>query len=86
MQDNGNPSPSIAEEEAATDHAIMELLLEDRGLFEVGEISTVLGGPVSTATDAVARLKQGGLIHECSGFVFASRSAVVSAAIWGYGN
>lgn len=75
--------PTTAEEDAQAEQAVMRLLLEDRGLFKIGEIIKETGGRVLPATDAVARLKRGGLIHEFAGFICASRAAVVSANLWG---
>jgi hypothetical protein len=82
MQDKAIPSPSIAEEDRAAEQAVMRLLLEERGPFQVGEVATAVSGAIA-AEDAIARLKRGGLIHECDGFIFASRAAVVSADLWG---
>jgi hypothetical protein len=60
----------------------MRLLLEDRGLFTTGEIIKETGGKVIPAADAIARLKRAGLVHEFGSYVFASRSAVISADLW----
>lgn len=78
--------PSLAEEDAMAEKAVMRLLLEDRGLFKVGEIVKAVGGRTLATTDAIARLERGGLIHDTfDGCVFASRAAVVSADLWSDG-
>jgi hypothetical protein len=83
MQDKGNPSPSLAEEDAMAEQAVMALLLEDRGHFQIGEVVKAVGGRTLATTDAIARLKPGGLIHDTfDGFIFASRAAVVRANLW----
>lgn len=82
MQDKAKGSASIAERDAQAEQAIMRLLLEDRGLFAFGEVNQAAGGSVVVTADAIDRLKQGGLIHETSRFLFASRAAVVSAEVW----
>ena len=74
--------PSNAEEDKQAEQAVMRLLLEDRGLFTTGEIIKETGGKVLPAADAIERLQRGGMIHEFAGFVFASRSGVVSADLW----
>jgi hypothetical protein len=80
MQEKGNPS--ITEEDQRVERAVMRLLLEDRGLFTFGEVNKNAGGSVVLTTDALDRLKQGGMVHDFAGFVFASRAAVVSADLW----
>jgi hypothetical protein len=75
--------PSNEEEDKQAEQAVMHLLLEDRGLFTVGEVVNETGGKVLPAADAIARLKRAGLVHEFGSFVFASRAAVVSAELWG---
>ena len=74
--------PTAAGEDAMAEQAVMALLLEDRGMFIIGEVVKEVGGATLTTADAIARLKRGGLIHECGGFIFASRSAVVAANLW----
>ena len=83
MQEKAIPSP--AEEDAEAERAVMRLLLEDRGLFQFGEVTKAIGGRTLATADAIARLKRGGLVHECFGFVFASRAAVVAVDLWGDG-
>jgi hypothetical protein len=61
----------------------MRLLLEDRGLFKIGEVVRETGERVLPTTDAIARLKRSGLIHELAGYLCASRTAAVSAKLWG---
>lgn len=78
--------PSLAEEDAKAEQAVMRLLLEDRGLFSFGEINKVAGGRVITTSDAIDRLKQGGMIHETGRYYFASRVAVVGAELWSDGD
>jgi hypothetical protein len=78
MQDKGSPSPSVAEEDAMVEQAVMRLLLEDRGLFTFGEVNKNVGGKVVLTADALDRLKQGGMVHDFAEFVFASRAAVVT--------
>lgn len=85
MHQEAIPSRSNAEEDAMVEQAVMALLLEDRGLFQVGEVVREVGGSVVLTADAIARLKRGGMIHEFGGFVFASRAAVVSADLWSEG-
>lgn len=63
----------------------MLLLLEDRGLFTLGEIVHEMGGKVLPITDPIERLKRAGLVHETGTCVFASRAAVISADLWGDG-
>ncbi|HET8814113.1 MAG TPA: hypothetical protein VFM51_04080 [Solirubrobacterales bacterium] len=86
MQDKGIPSPSLAEEIAKAEQAVMRLLLEDRGLFTFGEVNRAAGERVVITADALDRLKQAGLIHETNRYLFASRAAVVSAEVWRKGN
>ena len=82
MQDKGIPSPSVEDQIASAEQAVMQLLLEDRGLFTFGEVNKVAGGRVVITCDALDRLKQAGLIHEINRYLFASRAAVVSAEVW----
>jgi hypothetical protein len=78
--------PSIAEQDAKAEQAVMNLLLEDRGLYTFGEVNKAAGGRVVITGDAIARLKQGGLIHEVDRYYFASRAAVISSDVWGDGD
>lgn len=82
MQDKCSRSLSNAEQDRQAEQAVMRLLLEDRGLFTFGEVNKAAGGRVVITADAIARLKQGGMIHEFDRYVFASRVAVVSADLW----
>jgi hypothetical protein len=72
----------VADRDAATDEAIIGLLFEDRGLWAIGEVQQAIGNQIAAA-DGLARLRRGGLVHQCGDFVFASRSALEAAAIWG---
>lgn len=74
--------PTNAEEDKQVEQAIMRLLLEDRGLFTLGEVVHETGRKVLPVTDAIKRLAQAGLVHELGTCVFASRVAVVSAELW----
>ena len=74
--------PTVQELDAQAEQAIMRLLLEDRGLFTFGEVNKAAGGKVVITADALDRLKAAGLIHETDRYLFASRAAVVSAAVW----
>lgn len=86
MQEKGSkPELSAAEEDAQVELAVMRLLVEDRGMFRFGEVADAVGGATLAVGDAINRLKRGGMIHECWGFMFASRAAVVSAELWGIG-
>lgn len=72
----------VADRDAATDEAIMGLLVEDRGIWSTGEIKRVIGDKIAAA-DSLARLRRGGLVHQCGDFVFASRTALEAADLWG---
>jgi hypothetical protein len=72
----------VADRDAATDEAIIGLLVQDRGLWAVGEVQRAIGNEIAAA-DGLARLRRGGLVHQCGDFVFASRSALEAADIWG---
>lgn len=72
----------VADRDAATDEAIIGLLVEDRGLWSTDEVARTIGNEIATA-DALARLRRGGLVHQCGDFVFASRSALEAAELWG---
>lgn len=78
-------SATNAEEDKQVEQAVMSLLLEDRGLFTLGEVVHETGKTVLAVTDAITRLKRAGLVHETGACVFASRVAVVSAGLWGDG-
>jgi hypothetical protein len=82
MQDKGIPSPSLAEDIAMAEQAIMRLLLEDRGLFTFGEVNRAAGGRIVITSDALDRLKEAALVNETGRYLFASRAAVVSAEVW----
>jgi hypothetical protein len=83
MQEKANPS--VAEQDAQAERAVMRLLLEDRGLYTFGEVNKAAGGRVVITADALDRLKAAGLIHECDRYLFASRAGVVSADLWSDG-
>jgi hypothetical protein len=68
--------------DAATDEAIIGLLVEDRGIWSTGEMKRVIGDEIAAA-DSLARLRRGGLVNQCGDFVFASRTALEAAGIWG---
>lgn len=72
----------VAGRDAATDEAIIGLLVEDRGLWSTGEVERMIGDEIAAA-DSLARLRRGGLIHQCGDFVFATRTALEAAAVWG---
>lgn len=72
----------VANRDAATDEAIIGLLVEDRGLWSTGEMQRVMGDEIA-ATDSLARLRRGGLVHQCGDFVFAFRTALEAADLWG---
>lgn len=72
----------VADRDAATDEAIMGLLVEDRGLWAIGEVERMIGNQLAVA-DGLARLRRGGLVHQCGDFVFASRTALEAAELWG---
>lgn len=74
--------PTTAEQDRQVEQAIMRLLLEDRGLFTLGEIVKETGKRVMQVTDAITRLQRAGQLHEVSTCVFASRVAVLSADLW----
>jgi hypothetical protein len=70
-----------AERDAATDAAVMGLLLtESHGPFSVAEVAADLGDDLA-AQDSLSRLVRVGLVHRLGGFVFASRAAVQADAI-----
>jgi hypothetical protein len=72
----------VADQDAATDEAIMGLLVEDRGPWAIAEVQRMIGSEIATA-DSLARLRRGGLVHQCGEFVFASRTALEAADLWG---
>jgi hypothetical protein len=71
----------VADRDAATDEAIMGLLVEDRGPWATGEVERMIGSEIATA-DSLARLRRGGLVHQCGDFIFASRTALEAADLW----
>jgi hypothetical protein len=85
MQDKGNPSALMAEEDTQAERVVMRLLLEDRGLFCLREIVGETGYKMIQVVDAIRRLKGAGMIGETGCYVFATRVAVVSADLWGIG-
>lgn len=72
----------IADRDAAIDEAIIGLLVEDRGIWSTGEVERMIGDQLAAA-DSLARLRRGGLVHQCGDFVFASRTALEAADLWG---
>lgn len=72
----------VADRDAATDEAIIGLLVEDRGIWSTGEVERMIGSQLAAA-DGLARLRRGGLVHQCGDFVFASRTALEAADLWG---
>jgi hypothetical protein len=72
----------VADRDATTDEAIIGLLVEDRGIWSTGEVERMIGDEIA-ATDSLARLRRGGLLHQCGDFVFASRTALEAADLWG---
>lgn len=77
------PTPmSVAEQDAQTDSAILEVLLDDDAQrpWSEHEIALVLDDPIA-ASDGLGRLFRAGLIHRLDGFVFASRAALHAAEL-----
>jgi len=72
----------VADRDAATDEAIIGLLVEDGGLWSTDEMQRAIGDGIAAA-DSLARLRRAGLVNQCGDFVFASRSALEAAGIWG---
>lgn len=72
----------VADRDAATDEAIMGLLVEDRSLWAISEVERMIGNQLAAA-DGLARLRRSGLVHQCGEFVFASRAALEAADLWG---
>jgi hypothetical protein len=72
----------VADRDAATDEAIIGLLVEDRGLWSTGEVERMIGNQLAAA-DGLARLRRSGLVNQCGDFVFASRTALEAADLWG---
>lgn len=72
----------VADRDAATDEAIIGLLVEDRGIWSTGEMQRGIGDEIA-AGDSLARLRRAGLVHQCGEFVFASRTALEAADLWG---
>jgi hypothetical protein len=66
---------SPAEQDDSTDNAILGLLLDSPTPWATAEVAREIGDDVD-ATDGIARLARGGLIHRLDGFVFATRAAV----------
>lgn len=80
MQEKG--IGAIPDRDAATDEAIIALLVEDRGLWSTGEVERMIGNRLAAA-DGLARLRRSGLANQCGDFVFASRTALEAADLWG---
>ncbi|HEY3864548.1 MAG TPA: hypothetical protein VGL54_00505 [Solirubrobacteraceae bacterium] len=70
-------TPSIIEQDAGTDSAILSLLIEETSHrpWAVEEIAREIG---SSPKDSLNRLYGGGLIHRLNEFVWATRAAVVA--------
>ena len=68
---------SVAEQDAHTDAAILEVLLDDDAQrpWSEDEVALVLEDPIA-ASDGLGRLARAGLIHRLDRFVFASRAAL----------
>lgn len=58
----------------------MGLLVEDRGPWATGEVQRMIGSEIAT-TDSLARLRRGGLVHQCGDFVFRDRPALEAAGV-----
>jgi hypothetical protein len=77
MQDES--TRTVAEQEDATDKAILALLLtpEEQRPWSQHEVELEMGDRIETI-DSLARLRGAGLIHRCGEFVFASRAALTA--------
>lgn len=73
---------NLDQHETRLDEQILNLLVEERAPWAVAEVERAVGDQRDTA-DGLARLRHGGLIHQCGEFVFASRPAIEAARIWG---
>ena len=73
-------TPSIIERDAATDSALLKMLLEETSHrpWAAEEIACEMG---SDPTDSLNRVYGGGLIHRLNGFVWASHAALVADQI-----
>jgi hypothetical protein len=71
------PIPDVMERDAATDSAILGVLMEETSHrpWSVDEIAREMG---YDPTDSLRRLYGGGLIHRKGRFVWASRAAVMA--------
>jgi hypothetical protein len=78
MQDN--PTPTIIEQDAATDSSILGMLMLETSHrpWSVDEIAREMD---MDPTDSLRRLYGGGLIHRLEDFVWASHAAVVAEEI-----
>lgn len=72
----------VDRDEDLLDEQILNLLVEEQAPWAIAEVQRVVGSS-SDAADGLARLRHGGLIHQCGEFVFASRPAREAARIWG---
>jgi hypothetical protein len=74
------PNPTVIEEDAAEDTAILGLLMLETSHrpWAVDEVAREMG---HDATDSLNRLYGGGLIQRLDGFVWASRAAVMAEEI-----
>jgi hypothetical protein len=73
---------NLEQDETQLDEQILNLLVEERTPWAVAEVERAVGDE-RDAADGLARLRHGGLIHQCGEFVFASRPAIEAARIWG---
>jgi hypothetical protein len=75
MQAQPTLTPAEADDQA--DASVLALLIEDDNQrpWAVDEVLRELGDELA-ATDALARLQAGGVIHRLEGFVFPARAAL----------
>lgn len=73
---------NLEQHETQVDEQILNLLVEERVPWAVAEVGRAVGNE-RDATDGLARLRHGGLVHQCGEFVFAARPAMEAARIWG---
>jgi hypothetical protein len=67
---------TVADEEAQTDQAVLELLMTDSAaIWSVEEMVSEIGNNPIHVTDSINRLAGVGLVHRLDGFVFATRAA-----------
>jgi hypothetical protein len=81
MHDQGRPlSP---DEERGLEEGILNMLLDERGLWSADEVAREAGGDPIEAEDALTRLHAEGLVHRVEGFVFATRPAARAERLLG---